>query len=120
MTTAKEYLESMTYDQREQFCRKIECWLGGHTDEVFRDVMNQMDTIVNDPHSLRLIDELYTRTQKVKKDIVHSIECCIRNPETFLQYGIHLHPLEHPDSYRDVLYDMYIADRPLDQTAEPR
>ena len=36
------------------------------------------------------------------------IEVLFTDYEEFKKYNPHNHPLQHSDSYRDVLYDMYI------------
>lgn len=113
--TVNEYLESLGYAEARLFAEKLHNWLGCYTDEVIHDVLLRLDEIVNDPNTLNLISELYTREAKERKDEIGTmwwqVSCFEQNREKdeILKYGIHNHPLEHADAYRHILYDMYIG-----------
>ena len=112
MKTIKEYREVTPLKEQRAFAEKLQLWLGEYTQEVFEHVMkNHMEEIINNDFSLKLIDELYERTLKEREDEIRHIEFALGHNDWENLATLHLHPLEHSDSYRNVLYDMYIRDR---------
>lgn len=105
--TVKEYRENTALSEQKEFAKKLQVWLREYTQEVFEHVMKQMDEIISNEFALKMIDELYERTLKEEKDEIMHIEFALGHEDVNLD-GYHLHPLEHSNSYRDVLYDMYI------------
>ena len=105
--TAKEYADSLSFEELQLFAEQLQTWLGEYTQAVYEGVAKQMDDIVNNPHALELIKQLHERTLKEREEEAGIIR-------TLLQYGdvytLHLHCLTHAKAYREVLYDMYIKD----------
>lgn len=102
--TIKEYRESTPLAEQEILATKLQCWLGTYTQEVIERVMARMDEILNNDFAMNLINELYERTEKERKDEISTIMFSLGH-----EVGtVHNHPLTHAQSYRDILYDMYI------------
>lgn len=110
MRTIKEYREATPLKEQKEFAKKLQVWLGEYTQEVFERVMKQMEEIINNEFTLKMIDELYERTLKEQEEEIRHIEYVLGYDNSNLS-GFHNHPLEHSDSYRDVLYDMYIKNK---------
>ena len=113
--TFSEYWQNTNGEQHNQFSDKMRVWLGCYTDEVIHRVLLRMDEIVNDPLTMKLINELYVRTKEVEKRAVsewrYELMRLAADEEKYENDGLfHLYPQEHPESYRDVLYDLYIRD----------
>lgn len=106
--TIKEYRESTKLAEQEIFARKLQTWLAPYTDEVYKKVMGRMEEIINNNFALNLIDELYEREQKEKEEEINTILFSLGHEDDIEKYGIHNHCLSHSNSYRDVLYDMFI------------
>lgn len=68
MKTVNEFVESMSISEIKEFSKKLQCWLGLYTHEVYVKVMSHMEEIINNEFTMKLIDELYIRTQKEKSD----------------------------------------------------
>lgn len=108
--TVKEYRESTPFNEQKAFAEKLQVWLTMYTDEVYKKVMGKMEEIINDEVAIKLIDELYQRSMKEKEDERRTIMYSLGQDDDIAKFGIHNHCLTHSDSYRDVLYDMYIKD----------
>ncbi len=106
--TVKEYRENTSLKEQEEFARKLQTWLAPYTDEVYVRVIKQMDDILNNEFALNLINELHEREQKEKEEEVRTILFSLGHDADIEKYGIHNHCLSHSNSYRDVLYDMFI------------
>ena len=111
--TFKDFYGNMSYGEQSLFAEKLFTWLSPYTDEVIKRVYLRLDEIVNDQTALRLIDELYARTQRQaesnKSSFRLGLDCYGDEHNSLLEYGIHGYSITHPSSYRDVLYDMYIG-----------
>ena len=108
--TMKEWMENHDYQEQKELAEMLESWLGMYTQDVFNHVMDQMDEIINNESSIRLIRELHERMEAEK---VRRVEQMYFNMKEFEEkeretHPIHLNPLTHSESYRDVLYDLYI------------
>ena len=104
MKTFKE----MKLQEQKEAVELFSNWLKSYTQEVIMRVMEKAEDILNDDFSMRLLRELYTREQNEKEDFSSSINNLFSNFNALKEYNPHNHPLEHAQSYRDVLYDMYI------------
>lgn len=94
----------------ELTAKEMQNWLGIYTNEVIMKVMARFEEIQNDEFAVRMIKELYKRTIVEQEDEFYTFEKLMSKDgyESYSQFNIHNHSLEHSDSYRDVLYDMYI------------
>ena len=110
--TIKEYRENTPSKQQKEFARKLQCWLGKYTNDVYRNVMSRMEEIINNEMAMKLIDELYTRTQKEIEDEIGTIQYSLGYNNDIEKYGLHNHCLTHSESYRNILYDMFIRETP--------
>lgn len=104
MKTFKE----LKFDEQKQTVELFSNWLKPYTQEVIMRVMEKAEEILNNDFAMNLLKELNTREQKEKEDFSSSINSLFSNFNTFKEYNPHNHPIDHAQSYRDVLYDMYI------------
>lgn len=105
--TIKEFRESTPLKEQEVFAKKLQVWLGDYVDKIINKVMlEKMEDILNNEFALKLIDELYERTLKEQKDQLSNLMFGLGNG---IEFSYHSNCLTHSKSYRDVLYDMYIA-----------
>lgn len=100
--------EEMTYNERNEIVELFSNWLKDYTHEVILRVMTKRDEIIENDFAINLLKELYNREEKESDEFNHSIELLLDNYEDFKKYDPHSHVLEHSQSYRNVLYDMYI------------
>lgn len=101
-------IKNLSYEEKIELAKKFECWLGCYTQEVVIKVLAKVEEIINNEFVMNLINELYVREEKEKKERINSISFLINDFESFKQYDIHNHCLTHSNSYRDILYDMFI------------
>lgn len=98
-------LAERTSEERKEIGELLANWLEMYTYEVITKVMERVDEITNNEFTMNLLRELKTREDKEHKTFV---DCFV--------YGLvgcgnpHNHAITHSESYRDVLYDMYIRD----------
>lgn len=102
--------EELTFNEQEEVLNYFYNWMKNYTDKVIKRVMKNFDEILNNEFAFNMIKELYEREMKEKKEEARSLRYLICNYEDFEQYDIRNHCLEHSDSYRDVLYDMFIRE----------
>jgi hypothetical protein len=100
--------EDFTYDEQKEIRELFANWLKGYTEEVIYRVMERAEEIINNEFAMNLLKELKQREEEEQKDFTNSIECLITSFDSFKEYNPHNHPLTHADSYRDILYDMFI------------
>ena len=98
----------MKMEERREIAELFSNWLKDYTHEVIKVVMLKADDIINNDFAMHLLKELKVREEKEYEDFYDSIGHMISDFETFGEYDPHSHVLEHSNSYRDVLYDMYI------------
>ena len=96
--------------EKDQITKYMSNWLKNYTEAVIMRVMEKREQIINDRLAMHLITELYLREEIETNDFTYSIRCLLDNFDTFKKYDPHNNPLQHSDSYRDVLYDMYIKE----------
>lgn len=92
----------------KEFLKKVANWLSQYTDSVVKDVMAQIDEIYEDDASHYLLNELYDREKTEENNFINTIENLANDFNTFSKYDAHNAPLTHAQSYRNVLYDMWI------------
>lgn len=111
--TMKEWMKNATYEEQKDFANKLHSWLGTYTQEVIEHVMNQIDDIINNEHVMKMITELHERMQKEEREEKEHFFYNLKNIEEGDNdyFTVHAHVLTHSNSYRDVLYDMFIRDR---------
>ena len=100
--------KEMKFTERTEIVELFSVWLKPYKHEAICRVMEQADEIINDERTLDLLRELKTREEKEADDERRSIESLLQDFEVFKEYEVHNHPITHSQSYRDILYDMYI------------
>ena len=70
--------------------------------------MEKRNEIINNEFAMKLLKELKEREEKEKVDFDNNIGALFSDFDGFKEYDSHNHPLTHANSYRDILYDMYI------------
>ena len=83
-------------------------WLSKYVDEVIVRVLDKIDEIKNNDVAMFMLDELYERDQIEKKEFQNTIAHALLGTRTSTKFRFN--SLSHADSYRDVLYDMYIKE----------
>ena len=100
--------EEMNYNERNEIVELFSNWLKDYTHEVIVRVMEKRDEIISNEFSIYLLKELKEREDKEKTDFMRSIGELLSDFDSFNKYDPHNYVLTHSQSYRDVLYDMYI------------
>lgn len=98
----------MTYSEQQKVAELFANWLKNYTKEVIMRVMAQRDDILANEFALKLLRELKEREDNEQEDFKRSMESLLDHFDIYKEYDPHNHVLEHSNSYRDVLYDMYI------------
>lgn len=101
----------LEFNEREEIKRLFANWLRQYTHEIITEVTAKADEIINNEFAMYLLRELRERQLSEKLDFDNSIGYLLEDHKTFALYNPHNHPTTHSDSYRDILYDMYI--RPI-------
>lgn len=105
-------LNQLTYDERKELSELLEAWLGCYVEEVIEKVMGQLEEIINNPMTMMMLRELKKRMEEEKKKRIDSFYWMVLDAsedEEFDEHCVHNHCMQHSKSYRDVLYDIYIA-----------
>ena len=82
-------------------------WLKTYSNEVVARVMKNYDTIINDKTTYTLLSNLYERENKEEDNFIIDIK-------NIVEYGVKdetidmLRIVEYSQSYRNILYDLYI------------
>ena len=100
--------EELTREERNEIVLLFANWLNQYTHEVVVNVMEKREDILNNEFAMNLLRELKERDEKELKDFNHSIGNLLGDFDTYKEYNVHSHPTTHANSYRDILYDMYI------------
>lgn len=100
--------DKLSYDEKAEVVSWFSNWLKNYTHEVIIKVLERKDEILANDFAMNLMKELFERETKENKDFSYSIDSLMNHFETFKEYNPHNHPVTHSDSYRNVLYDMYI------------
>ena len=98
----------LTFDERKELLEILTTWLNPYTHEVILRVVPKIDEIINDETTMMMLRELHERTKKEINEFERDLEFLIKHTADFADYDIHNHCLTHANSYRQVLYDMYI------------
>lgn len=101
-------IEDLSYTERKEVARLFGNWLKKYTGAVVVKVMARSEEILNNEFAMHLLKELSDRQDKEEKAFVDHMESLLEHYDDFKEYDPHNNPLEHSNSYRDVLYDMYI------------
>ena len=82
-------------------------WLKDYNNDVVISIMEKYEQIINDKTTFTMLSKLYEEENKEEETFIQDIEYMVR-------YGIKdetkdmLRLEEYSQSYRDVLYDLYI------------
>lgn len=103
-------IEERTKEERQEIAELLTTWLKMYTYEVIKEVMLSADEITSNETTMALLRELKKREEAEHEEF-----------KTSLYYGswVESDPnkcsLLHSDSYRNVLYDMYIRPGVVDR-----
>ena len=97
-----------TYEEKKQIAQWLGTWLGCYTQEVYNKVAQNFPKIIEDDATLALLRELHERTQQEREEVKKSILFDIAFNDNGTPSTLHRTVMTHAQSYRDVLYDMYI------------
>lgn len=100
--------EVLSYEEQKEVVELFSCWLKQYSHEVVNHVMEKSEEILKNEFSMNLLRELKKREEEEDKDFLSSIRMRLTSFEEFKEFNPHNHPITHSNSYRDVLYDMYI------------
>ena len=108
----KNYNEMNCTEQKE-LAELLENWLCKYTDEVVLRVMRNIDEVYTNDFAMNLLKELKIREDEEKQDRIRSMKSMLyetfdKDEQVADTHCFHNHCLTHADSYRDVLYDMFI------------
>lgn len=103
----KKY-EEMSFNEQREVAELFANWLGRYTHEVIIKVMEKREEILNNDFTMNLLRELKDRTEKEQSKMAESMHFLLDDFDNFKEYDPHNNALTHADSYRNVLYDMYI------------
>lgn len=109
----KPYKE-LSFEERKEVESLFAAWLKPYTHKVIVHVMKKRDEIIANDFVMNMLRELKKRQDEESADFQNSIHYLLKDFDNFEMYDPHSHVLEHAQSYRDVLSDMYIADRKRD------
>ena len=98
----------MILEERKETTLLFANWLKPYTHEVIIKVMEKKEENLSNAFAMNLLKELKEREEKEIKEFAHSIGNLIDEFETFKEFDPHNNPITHADSYRNVLYDMFI------------
>lgn len=114
-------MKELNYQERKELAILLEDWLSRYTEEIISYVLtNKLEAILEDETAMHMLKELSTRKQKEKGSRIRHFEYMImglqdnESIDSVCRY-IHDYPLTHSKSYRDVLFDMFIADMETDK-----
>lgn len=97
-----------TFEEKKQIAQWLGTWLGCYTQEVYNKVAPNFPHIIEDAATLNLLRELHERTNQEREEISNIIFYDLEYNDTKTQTTLHSTVMTHAQSYRDVLYDMYI------------
>lgn len=100
--------DEIELSEKDEIVLLFSNWLIKYTHEVVVEVMKKRDEIINNEFAMNLLRELKKREEKEKADFNNSIKSLFRDFDGYKEYNTHSNALTHANSYRDVLYDMYI------------
>jgi hypothetical protein len=101
--------EDLSYTEQCEVAELFTNWLKPYTQQVVNRVARQANEILENDHAMTLIRELYKREAKEQKDFESHLKYLLDDYKGFAKFSPHNHATTHAKSYRDILYDMYIA-----------
>ena len=100
--------EDLSYSERCDVAEWFTTWLQPYTKNVVNRVVCRIDEILGDDLAMGLIKELHEREAKERDDFKRHFSHLAEDFKGFAKYSPHNHAVTHSNSYRDILYDMYI------------
>ena len=105
-------IKDMNFQERKEISELLANWLKPYTHEVIVKVMAKREEIINNEFTMMLLKQLKEREAQENKAFLDNIIGLFGAYESYKDYNTHSHA-EHSQSYRDVLYDMYIRDKSI-------
>ena len=113
--TITEWMENNNYQAQRELAEMLESWLGIYTQEVYEHVMSQINDILSSESTMKMLEELHSRMQQEQSRRVENIWFGMKElsegEKKMTMSDLHNNVVSHSQSYRDVLYDMYIRSR---------
>ena len=103
-----EKFKELSLNSQKEISSLFGNWLKDYSSEVVLRVMKRAEEIMNNEAAMNLLRELKKREEQEQEGFNNNIEWLFTNYEAYKEYNPHNNPLTHANSYRDVLYDMYI------------
>ena len=100
--------EELKLEERNEIAALFANWLNMYTDAVIKKVIARTDEIINNEMVMHLLRELKARDEKEYSEFTDNIRFLMQDFDSFCEYDTKRTCLTHANSYRDVLYDMYI------------
>ena len=101
--------DEMSCEERKEITELFSIWLRPYTNDVVLKVIEKKDNIIADDTAIILLQQLKQREEKELHTFVRNIDNLMVAYDSFKECNAHYYPTTHSDSYRDVLYDMFIA-----------
>ena len=106
-------LNEMNYTEMKEFAEQLNAWLGVYTNECIERVMDKIDQIVENETAMYMIKKLaegerYQQDERNRRftTMLDYIKEGKEIPDCFRH--IHGYDIHNTESYRNVLYDMYV------------
>lgn len=100
--------EEMNREEKKEVVLLFNNWLKDYTHEVIIKVMEKREDIINNDFVMKLLRELKEREEKEADEFKNYIDWLLFDFEAYKEFNPHNHVTTHSNSYRDILYDMYI------------
>lgn len=101
-------IKDLTFEEKKEIDALFANWLKRYSHEAILRALSHREDIINNEFAMNLLKELKKRDEEELKDFERSIASLLGSFEDYKEYNPHNHPLTHADSYRDILYDMFI------------
>lgn len=102
----KTYNE-LNYSEQKEIKELIGNWLSKYTHEVHLKVLPKINDIISNEMAMKLLKELKKREEEEFINYLSNIHHLMENFDFYQKFDVHS-SYKHAQSYRDVLYDMYI------------
>lgn len=110
----KKFSEA-SYSEQREIKEWVFTWLNRYVDDIIKEVLSKADEILNNDMALTLLKELHERETEEEERTKSQISSLIDDFETWSKYSVRHRYVSHSNSYRDVLYDLYIKDIKLEK-----
>ena len=100
--------DDMTVEEQKNVSVLFSNWLKCYTHDIIVNVIAKRDEIINNTFVMDMLRELKEREERESNEFTKDIRYLLMDYDAYKEFDPHIHPLTHSNSYRDILYDMYI------------